>query len=71
MSKKILGRSRRAGGFKTLGGLGSISVEENDPWLKQECKRGHIWNRSRFNRRCCRCGREEEKNPSTGAWEHF
>ena len=51
-------------------GLGALKTDQSKPTLNHDCKRRHRWVQRRFNRRCTRCGREEEKDPGTGAWEN-
>ncbi|GDX10806.1 hypothetical protein LBMAG57_25780 [Verrucomicrobiota bacterium] len=51
-------------------GLGALKTDQSKPTLKHDCKRKHRWVQRRFNRRCTRCGREEEKDPGTGVWEN-
>ena len=57
-----------AGAFRCIA-LGDIQKPVPKPWLKEPCKRKHIWGvKSRFNRRCSRCGLEEELDTRTGTW---
>jgi hypothetical protein len=49
-------------------GLGDIQREVRQPWLKTRCKRKHVWVASIYNRRCSRCGLEEEKDLVTKSW---
>ena len=48
--------------------LADVQKPTQPPTRKTVCKRKHSWKTALYNRRCVRCGVEEEKTPS-GCWE--
>jgi len=42
-------------------GLGEFTTDMPQRPYEKECERKHRWTESRYNRKCSRCGKEEEK----------
>jgi len=50
-------------------GLGSVQSDQPKPLSARKCVKTHTWTTKKFNRRCSKCGVEEDFNSRTREWE--